>query len=1578
MNIYIRKCVVHTVFFASLVFANILFAGAARAETLTGTAGDDELVASDNGDWLIGAEGNDTLVGGDGNDTLDGGPGVDILNGGLGTDTYLFNIGDGQDNEIINYDITVSAAARTDALVFGVGIAPSDVRVEIIHFNNRLRFTLKNTGDFIDVDSYFYTSTDGERHSELAFAQFDDGTQWDRETFIEKIIEGTPGDDVLNGWNDRNDFMDGLAGNDTLRGHSGDDTITGGSGDDEVYGDEGDDTLSVGPGVDIVDGGEGTDTYLFNVGDGQDNKLNNYDSSITSAERDDVLRFGAGLNPTDIRVEKFEINNDLRFTIVTTGDFIDVVGHFYVTAAGLKPNELAFVAFDDGSQWDRAQFLDNALVGTPNADTIIGWNDRNDTIDGKAGNDELHGNSGDDTISGGADDDTIYGDGGDDILWGGPGVDTLTGGTGNDIYIFNLGDGQGNRINNYDASVAFAQRSDSLHFGPGLNPSDIRVEKTSGARNVRFTIISSGEYIEAVNQFRISPDGTRKNRLYQVVFENATTWSADDIDSYADGAEIPPDITVPITVTVDNAVLALDGTAQLSAPTSGTVIVAGSFANAPSGASISLQNESTVINASGTDGRFSVVLALADGREWDLSLVDNSNASNTVILPVLLVSDIDAPILSLADSDTGDTVDTDAQSIEVLGTASDTGSGIAEILIISDRYSQEFAAFIGADTQFSGEIPLEIGINNLKVIARDNAGNTTELNLLVTREIPAQPSIQLNAPLNAAVIYQANTIVEGLVYSSLPANDLRLVLHGQAITDQPFFLSEGTRPGQYDFQFNDVVLNEGSNFFWLTVESSAGDETLNFSLSYQAEQEQNEQADLAPEITLLLPKLNTQITGDSVAVSGTVSSNVGISEVSVNGLQQSLVGANDRFSSFNTSIDLSAAGEGPVSITIIAIDVLGESTEHSLDVLRDTQAPSIQIDGGLGFVPQINTVIENPYVLKGSVSDANLAGLTLNGQNVVLTPGVTSGDFNFSIPVNLDKNSEFTLLLEAWDENGNPKNESVILLSNPPATMEIISPASGESVALDNTAPSLPVTLRLVDLDQDFNAADYQVHLSVQSDSDGNSDGGSDGNSAGNSSTIATIQDGLVNETLDLTDALLSMGEATQSTVRLVAELHDIRNGTDTHVASVSRVFELINNDNAAVALERTEPENGQTGIETNAPINLYFNHVLDTALLTVDVRETSHGKAYPLPVRDGNGAALKAEPRLIDVNRDSERVPGGLSILPDGRTVAFYPKRDLGYEGQVFVDVTYDGASLGRFAYQLRSLPTFVQGGVYDTNGQKLGGLDITIPELGRSTRSDEQGAYGFGFGDSAATALPGGMYDVIYNPDNRLPGYASVIKRVRVEQGRLNSVNTVLIPVLSSSQPYRHISSGDAELSLANGELLLDLSEAEINFTSGVNKNRNSGDVHVLFTPAEAMTFNVQPSAQPSWVYSVQPPRIDVTGRIGVSMKVPAIGNDYSYLPPDGRLVLIVGQDSRTNVLSPVGVGRIENTSGSSSGGNSSSSDKWVHSVGTLPFTRLNAFAYVIVSDDTQIILQQFIDGELSESAFTAALNAANEAQQ
>ena len=289
-------------------------------------------------------------------------------------------------------------------------------------------------------------------------------------------IYGGEGNDRIDGGNG-NDALYGSEGNDELHGGQGDDHVSGGEGDDLLNGNAGNDSLNGDYGHDILDGGAGNDTlrggengrdtYIFQIGHGQDTVIDMATTDVNS----DTLRFvGAEGYRTlfnregmDLLVSAYRSNDHVRIKDYFSNEHWQRYT-FQFDNTSLKREDLTKKTFEfSGSEKDdliagwvsddviHGQDGNDKIMGQIGNDTLfgdkgddyLGGGEGNDTLDSGSGNDSLSGDAGDDTLKGNEGDDRLYGGAGKDILDGGSGNDHLEGGDyGNDTYIFYAGHGQ--------------------------------------------------------------------------------------------------------------------------------------------------------------------------------------------------------------------------------------------------------------------------------------------------------------------------------------------------------------------------------------------------------------------------------------------------------------------------------------------------------------------------------------------------------------------------------------------------------------------------------------------------------------------------------------------------------------------------------------------------------------------------------------------------------------------------------------------------------------------------------------------------------------------------------------------------------------------------------------------------------------------------------------------------------------------------------------------------------------------------------------------------------------------------------
>ena len=391
-------------------------------------AGFDIAVADDGNNTLNGDSANDYIDGQGGNDTINSGAGDDLVFGGAGNDV-IYDIAGDDDLDGGDGNDTITDLAGDDVIDGGNG----NDRI-IDHTGNDV--ILGGAGNDYILDMAGNDDIDGGDGDDTIIDQNGSDT-----------IDGGAGNDNIQDYGTGTNSIFGGAGNDSIIfSHLANNTVDGGEGDDtlkvDAYSADGNastNTLSGGTGNDSLSSGVSTDTYLFNLGDGQD-VISDIDSGsyrsrgktrYTSYGRLDTLQFGEGISKQDIQVSRS--GNNLVLTIVTaTSENVD-----QVTIAGWFSSsiyQIEKIAFADQSSWSVGDFQKMVMLqlGTANNDTLYGWLGH-DAITGDAGDDFIADSSGgNDVLDGGDGDDEIVDNLGNDQLLGGAGNDVITDLTGSD------------------------------------------------------------------------------------------------------------------------------------------------------------------------------------------------------------------------------------------------------------------------------------------------------------------------------------------------------------------------------------------------------------------------------------------------------------------------------------------------------------------------------------------------------------------------------------------------------------------------------------------------------------------------------------------------------------------------------------------------------------------------------------------------------------------------------------------------------------------------------------------------------------------------------------------------------------------------------------------------------------------------------------------------------------------------------------------------------------------------------------------------------------------------------------------
>lgn len=871
-----------------------------------------------------------------------------------------------------------------------------------------------------------------------------------------------------------------------------------------------------------------------------------------------------------------------------------------------------------------------------------------------------------------------------------------------------------------------------------------------------------------------------------------------------------------------------------------------------------------------------------------------------------------APILTLNNLVT----QTESDSVFVTGVATDPEqaySGLQTVRISSSQFEGvDFSAIIIPETGgFRLDLPLRIGVNVVTIVAIDLSGNeSVPVQRTVTRV--SVPQLVNLTPANGTVFTEDVFTITGDVQSELALEDLIVRVNGTQLS-----LAATGQANVYHFEAVDLPLTVGDNNFDVEVDSVGGEDQATITVTYTPDDTDNLPP---PIIAVLSPSNNALINQESFLLSAQIESAAGPLTVSLDG--NVLITASQNRTFYNLSEIVSfAEGQNQLSVTIEAVDSLGRANAFTATFNRDDSAPILTLNDSLLESPAVNQITDSPYQLSGTVSDDNLSSLLINDQSVQLSPGADQNTFDFSVPITVNIGDTTPVAIAAFDRGGNRTELEIIFENTSSASIKALLPTD-EAQFIANNAP---IVIQLVARVEGLTGDERVVAF------------------ADGSQTLTELS---VSGTLAST--MLDIGSTSgEQTIRL--QLRDSANA----VLNEDTITVTINNsDDVPVELIRVEPQNNANHIEANAVIEVYFNRDIDLSLLEVEAFETLQGKTYLNADELGVDFINTQGYQLTDVNRTFEPIPGQLELIPGDSGVTFSASRFYGYNADVFVEISYNGEQLSRHSFRVRELPTFINGAVVDQFGQPIAGIEVALPELDRTTTTNGDGGFAFGYQETGDQLIPGGRYNIIVNSELKNPSFGTINKTVSVQRNYPNDVDRLVIQELDRGTTFYNVTGGGVN-NLAQGDLIVDLSSARVLFANG----RTSGALHAQFVPFEQLGVQSTPSAMPLWMFSMQPKGVTIEGDVGLSIAIPKLRGSYDYINADiYNYVVLLGYNQQGEVVEPIGVGQIENLR--------------VNSVRDVELRSFDYIGYALLLPSLNSTLERYANGEISLQQLKAAL--------
>jgi hypothetical protein len=293
-------------------------------------------------------------------------------------------------------------------------------------------------------------------------------------------------------------------------------------------------------------------------------------------------------------------------------------------------------------------------------------------------------------------------------------------------------------------------------------------------------------------------------------------------------------------------------------------------------------------------------------------------------------------------------------------------------------------------------------------------------------------------------------------------------------------------------------------------------------------------------------------------------------------------------------------------------------------------------------------------------------------------------------------------------------------------------------------------------------------------------------------------------------------------------------------------------------------------------------------------------------------------------------------------------------YGAELEIVVTYDGDLLHKSKFRIRPFPAMYYGFLVDGTGAPLVGVEVSLREVGKTSTTNADGYFSFGFGDFI-DSIPGGKYHLDLNPGLKAARYGGVQRWVNIPSQMLTRGGMLTLPTLASTEPYRQLVSGAAEAILQQGDLRLFLTDTTLVFPNGAP----DGHVHAQYVDVTGLLHpSASTQALPFFGYAINPPGVEVNGDMGVRLAVPQQGDTHDWVSGIPRYVVLLGLDRDALELVPVGVGEVDVAT------------KSIRSIGQTRFTLLDFIGVSFVLNVDQTLFASYAAGTTTLDQVVAAV--------